>query len=184
MNSPTKSAVLDPLPTWLLKMLIDSVAPIVTKIVNLSLTEALVPVTMKNTLVTPIQQKSNLDKNTLKNYRPISKLPFVSKIMKKAVLSQINPYMDSNGLHTPCQSAYRHGNSTETALLNVQNDILLHLDKNKGVILVLLDLSAALTQSTLISSCQLQGRIEITGNALKWCKSYLQDKYQAVGING
>ena len=73
----------------------------------------------------------------------VSNLPFASKIIEKAVLSQVNPYMEANDLHTPCQSAYRPAHSTETALLHVQNDLLLHLDERKDVILVLLDLSAA-----------------------------------------
>jgi hypothetical protein len=185
MRSPSKSSLLDPLPTWLLKSLVDMLAPIITKIVNLSLQNGAVPSSMKKALVTPILKKPSLDKDILKNYRPVSNLSFVSKITEKAVLSQLSTHMETNNLYTPVQSAYRSGHSTETALLCVQNDILCHLDDKKGVILVLLDLSAAfdtIDHNILLS--RLQSRIGVTGQALNWFDSYLHDRYQSIIING
>ena len=74
--------------------------------------------------------------------------------------------------------------SVETALMKVHNDILMEMDKSKGVLLVLLDLSAAfdtIDHSTLLARLESFG---ITGSALRWHASYLQDRSQKILING
>jgi hypothetical protein len=93
--------------------------------------------------------------------------------------------MEENDLFCPIQSAYRSNHSTETALLKIQNDILLALDSGKGVILVLLDLSAAfdtIDHNILLS--RLRSRIGVDGPALQWVSSYLDGRYQAVSLAG
>ena len=79
----------------------------------------------------------------LLNYRPVSNLPFVSKVLEKIIAAQLTSYMRENGLYEMHQSAYRCYHSTETALVKVQNDMLRAVDDGCGVFLVLLDLSAA-----------------------------------------
>ena len=157
-------------PTWLLKVLCETLAPIITKIVNLSLQTGHLPVSMKKALVMPLLKKLILDKEIFKNYRPVSNLPFVSKVIKKAGLKQLSGHMTDNDLHTPSQSAYRPLHSTETALLKIQNDILISLDSSKGVILILLDLSAAYTIDTIdhgILLSRVESRIGVNGTALQ-----------------
>ena len=184
-KSPSKSCALDPIPTWFLKELSDILAPIITKIVNLSLLTGKMPLEMKKALVIPLLKKLILDKDIFKNYRPVSNLAFVSKIIEKAGLQQFSDHMDDNNLHAPTQSAYRHLHSTETALLKIQNDILVSLDGSKGVILILLDLSAAFdTIDHEILLNRLESRIGVTGPALEWCKSYLTNRSQVIYLNG
>ena len=60
-----------------------------------------------------------MDKNILKNYRPVSNISYISKIMEKLVCSEINEHLDLNNLMEDFQSAYRQRHSTETALLRV-----------------------------------------------------------------
>ena len=185
MSSPSKSCSLDPIPTWLLKQLCHCLSPVITKIVNLSLQTGYLPKSMKLALVTPLIKKLCLDKEVMKNYRPVSNLPFVSKIIEKAFIKQLSSHMDIYNLHTPVQSAYRRGHSTETAILKIQNDILISLDSSKGVILILLDLSAAfdtIDHNILLS--RLQSRIGITDTALQWVKSYLSDRSQVIHLDG
>ena len=79
----------------------------------------------------------------LKNFPPISNLPFISKIIEKLVLVQISHHLSANNLLNQFQSAYRPGHSTETALLKIVNDLLLSLDDGKISLLASLDLSAA-----------------------------------------
>ena len=92
MESPTKHCSLDPLPTWLLKKCIDSLLPCITQIVNESLSSGVVPSTFKTARVVPLIKKSSLDSSQLSNYRPVSNLPFLSKVLERVVNFQLNNY--------------------------------------------------------------------------------------------
>ena len=173
-KSPTKSCSLDPTPTWMVKDSVDELIPLVTILVNLSLQSANVPDSMKQALVTPLLKKDDLDPEVLKNYRPVSNLSFLSKVLERVVAARLTNYMTINQLHEPMQSAYRACHSTETALVRVQNDILRTLDQGGAAILVLLDLSGAfdtIDHSILLS--RMESVLGVKGSALQWFKSYL-----------
>ena len=142
-SSPTKSCALDPIPTWLLKKCEDELIPVLTLIVNTSLSCAEFPKKLKRAFLTPLIKKIILDAEIFKNYRPVSNLSFLSKLIERILCVQLVNHLDKNGLYEVFQSAYRQLHSTETALLRVQNDILQAVDSRGGAILVLLDLSAA-----------------------------------------
>ena len=91
----------------------------------------------------PYPQKPSLDKEGFKNYRPVSNFNFISKILERVVAVQLQTHLDEANLMTAFQSAYRKHHSTESALLNIQNDILLNMAKGSVTALTLLDLSAA-----------------------------------------
>ena len=97
-KSPTKSCLLDPWPTFLVKECLDILLPSVTKLVNCSLTEGAVPGGLKKAIVSPLIKKSSLPPDELKNYRPISGLSFISKLVERVVASQLNDHVASNGL--------------------------------------------------------------------------------------
>ena len=82
-ESKTKSCSLDPLPTFLLKECIDYLAPFITAIINSSISHCQVPSAFKSAVVTPLLKKSSLPQDDLSNYRPVSNLPFVSKLLEK-----------------------------------------------------------------------------------------------------
>ena len=183
--SPDKSCELDPIPTWLLKSCLPELLPLVTKIINMSLETGYVPQSFKNSLIRPLLKKPDLDQNTLKNYRPISNLPFISKVLEKVVSSRVEEHLLSNNLHEEHQSAYRKFHSTETALLKVQNDVLQSLDQNNVTVLVMLDLSTefdTIDHKTLIH--RLEHMFGIAGKPLKWRTSYLSGRHQYVTIDG
>ena len=109
----------------------------------------------------------------------------MSKLIERVVADQLSTYMSSNALHCPVQSAYRPFHSTETALLKIANDILCSIDKGKGVVLVLLDLSAAFdTIDHDIMLQRLSQRLGIGNSALDWFKSYLCNREQSIFIDG
>ena len=91
------------------------------------------PSLLKRALVKPLIKKPSLDKENLKNYRPVSNLPYIGKLIEKAAIKQINEHLTENNLHEPLQSAYTTNHSTETALLKVTNDIFMALDKRHCV---------------------------------------------------
>ena len=126
-----------------------------------------------------------MDSEQLKNYRPVSNLTFLFKVIEWVVALRLNCHMASHNLNEPFQSAYRQCHGTETALLKVQNDILRALDNRKGVYLVLLDLSAAfdtIDHDILID--RIRDSVGVCSNALKWIRSYLTDRFQTVIIDG
>ena len=184
-QSATKSCQLDPIPTHLLKENLEAVAPIICDIVNLSLKNGIFPIEFKKAIVCSLIKKSTLDKNILKNYRPVSNLSFISKITEKIVASRFKKHLLENSLHEPKQSAYRSHHSTETALISVTNDIMCAVDQKKAVVLVLLDLSAAFdTIDHSILQNRLHKRYGITGTALSWFETYLTDRCQIIQLNG
>ena len=87
-------------------------------------------------------KKPNLDP-IHKNYRPVSNLAFVSKLIEQTVIEQLEKHFESNNLNDEFQSAYRTNHSTETALLHIVNNLLVAMDNRQAVCMVMLDLSAA-----------------------------------------
>ena len=184
-KSKSTSCELDPIPTPLLKECIAVLLPVLLDIINSSLSSGVFPSSMKHALVRPLLKKSTLEPELFQNYRPVSNLSFLSKVLEKVVSSRLLTHMANQHLHEPLQSAYKSYHSTETALVRVQNDILRSLDRKNGTVLVLLDLSAAfdtIDHNTLFDL--LEHRLCITGSALHWFKSYLTDRTQSVTIDG
>lgn len=142
-KSPNKSCDLDPVPTWMMKQLVDTTAPVITDIVNKSITSSTVPSALKHAHVTPILKKPSLDPDCLKNHRPISNLPLLAKILEKVASAQPQEHVVVHNLQDKYQSAYIPAHSTETAMLRITNDLLRAADDGKAGCLVLLDLSAA-----------------------------------------
>ena len=138
------------------------------------------PEVWKAALVDPRQKKSG-QAASLTNLRPVSNLQFISKLTERAVCDQTAEHVSRSGLYPLLQSAYRAGHSTETALLKVQNDILLAMDRQHVTLLVLLDLSAAFdTVDHRVLLRRLEVTYGITGTALQWFRSYLTGRTQRV----
>ena len=114
-------------------------------------------------------------------FRPISNLIFISKLTEKVVVSQLVDYVMRNDLDESFQQLH----STETALVRVNNDILVALDNHQSVKMLLLDLSAAIdTVDHGYCSTGRVNRFGICGLALSWFKSYLSNRFQFVEIRG
>ena len=119
-----------------------AVTPIITQIVNASLTHGEFTSELKNALVHPLLKKPGID-CIFRNYRPISSLSFMSKLIEITVCNQITQYTGTTGIAKKFQLAYRASHSTETALVKVKDDILRAIDNQRVTNLILLDLSAA-----------------------------------------
>ena len=130
------------------------------------------PQNLKEAYVRPLLKKTTLPKTELKKYRLVSNLSFLSKKNKKNI-----------HLSNPLQSAYRKHHSTESALLNVNNDIIISMDKGEVTALTLLELSVTFDT---IDHATLTDRLSdwycISGQAQIWFSSYLQNRHQSVKI--
>ena len=183
LSSAPKSCELDPIPSKLLIECLDSILPSLTDLFNSSLASGIFPQCFKSALVTPILKKRCLDHNDLNNYRPVSNLCFIAKILEKLVLSQVSSYLNSHNLYNTCQSAYRPGHSTETALLKVVNDLFLSLNKGNISVLALLDFSSAFdTIDHTILVHRLHTDFGFTDTVLQWFSSYLTDRTHYVSL--
>ena len=152
---------------------------------NASLQSDIFPSELKSAIVRPLLKKTSLDCEILKNYRPVSNLSFLSKVIEKIVASRLVDHMTENNLMDPMQSAYRKGHSTETTLLRLHNDVVSAVDRGCGVCLVLLDLSAAFdTIDHTILLTFLKEHIGWGGPVLDLFQSYLSGRTQCISIEG
>ena len=108
---------------------------------------------------------------TFKNYRPVSNLLYLSKLIEKSVYSKIVTEAHKSGNMEPFQSAYHEGHSTETALLKVKTDILTAIDNTEVMCLVLL-------------LNRLKFQFGFTDIVLKWVSQYLTVRSQRVITDG
>ena len=186
INKSSKSTCsLDPIPTSLLHDVLPTLAPVIADLVNAVLATGVFPAQLKSAIVLPLLKKVGSDPDVLKNYRPVSNLAFISKIIEKVVAARLIEHLSSNGLMDQYQSAYRKGHSTQTALVRVHDDIVSAVDKGCGVCLILLDLSAAFdTVDHTILCTFLENHIGLGGHALDFFKSYLADRTQCVSVKG
>ncbi len=112
LKSPTTSCELNPIPTWLLKVCIDELLPLITEIANLSLSTAIMPKSQKIAIIKPYLKKIILEL-IIKNYRPVSNLSFLSKTIERVVVKRLIPhqkettYQNSCNLHISNSTAQR-----------------------------------------------------------------------------
>ena len=183
IKSKTTSCNLDPIPTDLVKKCMDVLLNPISDIVNSSLQEGSFPDSWKCAVVTPLIKKKGMDL-AYKSYRPVSNLPFLSKVIEKAGLNQYVDHVECINKFSTQNSAYKKHHSTETLLLKIHSDLMNNMDKQKVTLLVLLDLSAAFdTVSLDILSQIFKYRFNIQGGVLSWFQTYLSDRKQRVMIN-
>ncbi|KAK3553315.1 hypothetical protein QTP86_033831, partial [Hemibagrus guttatus] len=172
---------LDPIPSAMLQTISPDLLPFITTVINGSLTSGHVPTVFKKARFIPILKKPALDPSDISNYRPVSLLSFLSKILERVVCNQLSDYLMQNNLHDPNQSGFKAAHSTETALLAVTEKQHAARSAKLSSVLILLDLSAAfdtVNHKTLLSTLRSLG---ICGTAWEWFASYLDGRsYQVV----
>jgi hypothetical protein len=184
LSSPDKFCDLDPIPTSLLKKCISVLSPVITNIINLSLSSGSFPDNFKHSVIKPLLKKSNLDKESLSNYRPVSNLSFISKLTEKIVKIQLTKHLDCHSLFNAHQSAYTKSHSTETVLLSIHDYLIQAMGHQKVTGLCLLDLSAAFdTIDHQILLDRLSSWFGIGGSVLSWVYSYLTSRTFSVSTN-
>ena len=161
-----------------LKKLSDSVCSPIAMIVNMSLEQGVVPDGMKLAKVIPIYKAKSRESFT--NYRPISLLSNISKILEKVVHRRLYSFIEKHDILYNGQYGFRPGRSTIDALTQFTADVLPSLDRKDFCLSVFLDLSKAFDT---INHCTLFDKLKhygIRGKALDWFKSYLDQRRQYV----
>ena len=181
-DSKTTTCSQDPIPTTLLKNSLTTLLPIITRLINLSLTQGTFPSCWKEAVILPLLKKPGLEP-ALSNYRPVSNLTFLSKVLEKIVLQQVVAHVDAHSLLPDYQSAYRANYSTEMVLLRLCDTVLNNMEQQRVTIMAALDLSAAFdTVDHSILQSVLLRRFAISDTVLQWFTSYLEDRVFKVQI--
>ena len=162
-------------------MISNNILDILTLIINQSLCTGIVPHSSKIAKITPIYKKDDI--HITDNYRPISLLPIISKVLEKVVFLQLYDYFVKNNLLYDSQYGFRKLHSTELASLEFTDKIINNLDQGKLPLAIFLDLSKAfdtIDHSILIHKLHYYG---VRGTSLDWFKSYLCNRTQFVQYN-
>ncbi|KAK3554850.1 hypothetical protein QTP86_000966 [Hemibagrus guttatus] len=175
---------LDPIPSAMLQTISPDLLPFITTVINGSLTSGHVPTVFKKARVIPVLKKPALDPSDISNYRPVSLLSFLSKILKCVVCNQLSDYLMQNNLHDPNQSGFKAAHSRETALLAVTEKLHAARSAKLSSVLFLLELSAAfdtVNHKTLLSTLSSLG---ICGTAWEWFASHMDGRSYQVTWKG
>ena len=178
---PPKSSPVDFIPTSLIKSCSSVFSELISTLANLSFSQGIFPTKFKFAVVSPLLKKPGLDADNPANFRPISNLNNISKILERLFLARLQPHVISSPNFNQFQSAYRQHHSTETALLATLDSIFRSSDEGKPSTLISLDLSAAfdmIDHHILLS--RLRKSFGVNGLALKFIESYLFGRAQCV----
>ena len=125
----------------LLKLIAPHSLTHITNLLNSSVGTATFPANWKRAIIKPLAKTKAMTQSS--DTRPIAQLPELSKVLERLVHNQLQGYLEANHLLHPCQAGFRHGHSTQTALLEVFDDIRHAIDKRMLSFLILFDFSKA-----------------------------------------
>ena len=172
----------DGLKTSIIKEISDYIACPLAHIINLSFEQGVVPTELKTARVVPIYKKG--DATVMNNYRPISVLPFFSKLFEKLMHKRLSRFLDKFKIINDCQYGFRSGYSTSMAVAFLQHKITQAIENKEYFVSLFLDLSKAfdtVNHEILLSKLDFYG---IRGIALNWFNNYLSDRKQYVDYLG
>lgn len=164
----------------ILKRYRDILTEPITYICNLAISTGTFPDALKLAEVLPIHKSGNRD--CVNNYRPISILPIISKILEKVINRQFTIYLENNNLLSKSQHGFRSGHSTHLAIHELTDYIVTNLDAKKKVIVIFLDISKAFDTVSVPLLLQKLELLGVRGLQLQLFRSYLSNRYQRVRI--
>ena len=172
----------DLLPSRLLKLGAEFIAPSLAQLFQESLSTGKLPLDWTSANIVPVHKKG--DKHLTSNYRPISLTSVIIKIMERIIHRQVVTILEQHNLINDCQFGFRHKHSTVSLLLEAVNDWANTLENRNSAHCVFLDLAKAFDS---VSHPRLLIKLEalgITGDLLNWFKAFLSDRRQRVVVNG
>ena len=175
MGMQSKTCELDPILTSIIKENLEKFLPTITALVNISLGQGVFATSWKLSIIKPLLKKIGLDIMQKSSFRPVSNLPFWSKVVEKCMLKRLNEHCDLHNLFPSYQSAYQQNFSCETVLIKLMTDILWAMENQCVMAMCAIDLSAVfdtVDHQVLISV--LQHKYGVIDTALKWFDEYLR----------
>ncbi len=172
----------DGIPVRLLKLASHTCSIIICHIINMSIKHNVVPIEWKCAVVTLLYKDG--DRSVASNYRPISILPALSKILERVVYTQMYNHIDRNKILSNAQFGFRKGHSMSTCILSLLNKIYKNIEKKEVTGMVFLDLKKAfdmVDHNILLSKLRKYG---VTDHSNNWFKSYSTGRFQCVRHRG
>ena len=163
---------------WLLKDLKAEICYPLSKLISQSLLTGIVPKRMKIAKVVPVYKSR--EQNLFTNYRPISILPSISKVLERVVYNRLLSFLNLNDSLYQSQYGFRPGHSTVHATSEFVSEVLNSFEKNEYTVGIFLDLTKAfdsIDHNILLRKLEYYG---VRGIGLNWFQNYLSDRYQFV----
>lgn len=179
---PKKAAGPDNLDPYLLNLTADVIAEPLTYLFNLTLELNVIPSVWKSAYVLPLLKGG--EPSLLNNYRPISKLSVLAKVLETLVCNQMKEFLCDNNILSTFQSGFRKQHGTITAAMKVVNDLIDAMDRKQHCVSLFIDLSKAF--DTVDHDIMLKRLVNIglSNQAVSWFKDYLSDRTQCVQFDG
>ncbi len=177
-----KSSGVDGISPKMLKATAMTIAPTLCKLFNASIRNGEFPVPWKLARVVPIPKAGN--QASLSNYRPISILPTVSKLLEKHIKSLLVEHFSEEAPITPRQWGFMNSRSAQSALIQVIDDWCKSIDNNHEVAVVFFDVRKAFDSVPHVCLLELLYSLNVNEFLIRWIKSYLLDRRQQVVVNG
>lgn len=182
MALPTKSSPLDCVPIFIYKKMVSFVAPILCDIFNSSISRGVFPDVLKVARVVPIHKAGN--RNIVSNFRPISILPLISKVIEKVMKVRVLEYFEKYKIIYDKQFGFRSGYSTSDAVVEFVDRCASSLDNKKFTVAVFLDLSKAFDTVNKDIMVRKLERVGFRGAVRDWFHDYLSNRGMFVDCNG
>ena len=179
---PKKATGPDNISAAILRTAAEELAPVYTKLFQLSLDTGYVPNDWKEAWVVPIFKKG--ERHLPSNYRPVSLTSITCKILEHIVHSSIMNHYEGSKILTDCQHGFRKKRSCETQLISLVHDITKSLEAGHQIDMILLDFSKAFDKvphQRLLHKLNFYG---VRNNTLRWIGSFLKDRSQNVVLEG
>ncbi len=181
MIPDTKATGNDGIPVRFLESNLPVISSLLMYIINLSIASKTVPNKWKSATVTPLYKEN--DRNDLANYRPISILPAVSKILGRVVHRQVYSYLSSNKLLSDAQFGFRKGYSTSTCVLKLINTIFHNMEMGNLTGVLFLDLKKAFDTVNHEILLHKLCKYGMSPNVVDWFRNYLTGHIQNTKVN-
>ena len=175
---PNKTSQIEgDIPVKILKLSFDVIGRYLLRIINVSFVSETVPRNWKEAIVIPLHKKEN--PSVASNFRPVTLVPVISKIVERLVHEQLTVYLTDNCIFSEDQHGFMAQHSTCTALLSVTDEILQGMDRSEISLLTLIDLSRCFD---VINHEMLLTKLELLRISPGWFRSYLSEHTQRVRV--
>lgn len=175
-----KSAGIDEIRPKDLKINAQTLSPVITKLINMSIDQASIPYLLKMSIVRPIYKSGK--KNEILNYRPISILSAVDKVMEEVLAKRLYEYVEKYKILEKNQFGFRKNKSINRLLGDFANKLYQSLDKNHNSVVLFIDFKKAFDTLSHKQILRQLGKIGVRGDILAWFESYLRNRTFKVKI--